>query len=51
MAKVGGHHGEVHPGRGHPQHQCVHALAGGRVAVALVAGGVGQVAPELFEVG
>ena len=51
MAKVGGYHGEVHPGGGHPHEEGVHALAGGSHRLAQVAGRVGQVALQLFEAG
>ena len=51
MAKVGGYHGEVHPGRGHPHEEGVHALAGGGHRLAQVTGRVGQVALQLLEAG
>ena len=51
MAKVGGYHGEVHPGGGHPHEECVHALAGGSHRFAQVTGRVGQVTLQLLEVG
>ena len=51
MAKVGGYHGEVHPGGGHPHEEGVHALAGGGHRFAQVTGRVGQVALQLLEAG
>ena len=51
MAKIGGYHGEVHPGGGHPNEEGVHALAGGGHRFAQVTGRVGQVALQLLEAG
>ena len=51
MAKVGGYHGEVHPGGGYSDEEGVHALAGGGHRFAQVTGRVGQVALQLLEAG
>ena len=51
VAHVGGRHRQVHLRRRHPEEEGVDVLARGRVEVAEVASGVGQVPPELLEVG